>query len=366
MKFFPSLRFYIMIFVSAFAALEAITACAPHFAPTSADLRPTINSASVEVQKQNGVLTAQNQLLQQQVQTLQTAVDAATATGSLIDKAKGQGAKAAAAGAGVPDVVTNLADQSKTLDGAMSSNGQTASELRAAQDENGKLKSGNAALAASNVTLSGQLKTLTDQAAAGEKEKAGLRAQVAELTKEKEEGRLTTLYHYFGLSIAALIAGLAAAIWIPSPGKTAGYVLATMGGVGLAVTVFLIVWMKVFVWLVLAAFVASIGYIACQLWKTHGALVKTSQGVDGIKQDLQTLVSSSPAAEVRTAAGTILRDWFGSIENDFVGIFHWLHSEYEAVIARVRSLIGSKPAAAPAPNMAAAVNGPANILTKGV
>lgn len=337
-----------------------IVGCGPTNIPASADIRPLVKTASDELQKQNATLFEQNTVLLQQVETLKKAVDAATVTGTFIDQAKGQGAKAKAAGAAVPDVVSNLTTQSTTLDSALSSNAKTATELRAAQEENSALEKSNETLAGQCLTLVGQLNTITDQATAGETEKGKLRTEVAQLKKEKEDGRLSTLHHYFGWSLGLLIAGIAAAIWIPAPAKTVGYVLATIGGVGLAVTLFLIVWMKVFVWVVLAAFVGGLGHIAYQLWHTHGALTKTAQGVEGIKQDLQTLADSSPVAAVSGAAGTILSDWFGSAENDFIGIFHWLHSEFTAVIARVRGLIGSKPAAAPVPS--AAVNGPGNVV----
>lgn len=345
--------------------LAFIIGCGPENIPASADIRPLVKTASDELQKQNATLAAQNTVLLQQVETLKKAVDAATAAGTFIDQAKGQGAKAKAAGMAVPDVVSNLTTQSTTLDSAKSSNAETATELRVAQEQNAVLEKSNETLAGQCLTLVGQLNTITDQATAGETEKGKLRTEVAELKKEKEDGRVSTLYHYFGWSLALLIAGIAAAIWIPAPAKTVGYVLATIGGVGLAVTLFLIVWMKVFVWVVLGAFVCGLAYIAYQLWLTHGALTKTAQGVEGIKQDLTSLVNSSPVAAVQAASGTILSDWFGSAENDFIGIFHWLHSEFSTLITRVRSLIGSKPAAAPVPNAAAAVNGVGNVIIKG-
>jgi hypothetical protein len=271
---------------------------------------------------------------------LQAAVDSATTTGTHIERAQAQGAEAKAAAVDRPAAVAKLDQQHQTLTDAAAANQTTLDHLKAALDDNATLK-------ASNATLQQQLAAITAAAAAKDKENADLRTANTALEKKIHDAETAKLHTYFGLSLALLIAGIAGAIWIPAPAKTIALAVATVGAVGIGVTIFLIAWMAVFKWVVLVAFVGLAGYSAFALFRTHGALTKTSEGVEGIKQDLSDLAASHPGTTVAEAAGKVLTDWFGTDNSH--GVFHRLHSEYETIVASVRRWIGSKPAAIPAP-----------------
>jgi prefoldin subunit 5 len=298
-------------------------------------------TAQAQIDSKNVInaLTAQVTTLQAQVATLDhqntalaTAYQDVMNTASAIDKAKLQNKVAATQASGTPAVKT-LAEQFRTLIGASTSNADTEAKLKLAQADNAQLKADNAKLTADN-------KTANDASAGLQTQITALGGQITDLqtslAKEKEAAA-KELQHkllvYFGWSLGLTIVGIAMAVWIPAPAKKIGYFVATIGATGIAITVFLDVWMWLFIWIVLGCFIAAAAFAAYSLYKTHGALTKTSQGIDGMRADLEALAAKVPEAR------QILTDWFGSKDQGVTGIFTWLHSEYAKIIANVRKVV---------------------------
>jgi hypothetical protein len=288
------------------------------------------------VEQQLAQVRAENDTLRKQNGELQAAIESAASTGDHIEKAQAQGAEAKAAAVDRPIAVAKLDEQHRTLTDAASANKSTQDQLTAALDDNATLKASNASL---------QQKLAATRAAADAKdaENSSLRADNAK--KDQTIAQLKTLHLqlYWGLSIAAVILGITGIIWIPAPAKTLAYVVATAGAVGIGFCIFVVTWMAVMKWVLLVGVVGFAGYLAWSHFRTRGALLKTSEGVQGIKQDLTDLATAHPGTTVGAAADQMLTDYFGT--KDKSGIFHWLHSEYQTIVDDVRRRIG-RPAAA--------------------
>lgn len=171
----------LVFFLAAASLVTYLTSCGP--LPSMNDPRPAVKGIKTDLAQQNADLQAQNKLLQEQLATIKTAIDAAGATGSFIDQSIAWGGKALGLVGSIPDAVSALTAQKKTLASAKTSNETTATELHNALSDNSKLIATNAALVTKNTALAAKADAAVAQVEVSEKEKADLRGRADKAEK---------------------------------------------------------------------------------------------------------------------------------------------------------------------------------------